>query len=76
MLVRDATGEMRDHFAYGESYFNWAREICQMQEGLRLANHRPAQDDETRKMKWLFDRHLQHVQGRLRSTVRVTCASS
>lgn len=57
-------GEFVDHRAHGEPYLRWALEICFMREGVRLADlERSA--EKSRRLKWLFDRHLQHVQGRL-----------
>lgn len=73
------------HFPYvvGESYLSWAREICSMQEALRIARTRspaeqaeiaeawgkfglkPPDEEERRKLTWLFNVHLQHVQGRM-----------
>lgn len=57
-------GELVDYHAYGEPYVRWAVEICFMREGVRLAdaNRSP---ERSRRLKWLFDRHLQDVQGRL-----------
>ena len=57
-------GEWRDHYAYGESHLRWALEVCLMKEGLRLAG-RKRSFKTSRRLQWLFDRHLQHVQGRL-----------
>jgi hypothetical protein len=62
--VGDKTDERRHHIAHGEPHLIWAVEICQMLEGLWLADHRKS-FERTRRLKWLFDRHLQHVQGRL-----------
>jgi hypothetical protein len=63
--VRDSKGEFWDHHAYGEPYLRWALEICLMREGLRLDSRKRRSFDASRRMKWLFDRNLQHVQGRL-----------
>lgn len=60
---RASDGEEYDHHAEGESHLQWALEICFMREGIRLAGRRSAKD--TKRFKWLFDRNLQHVQGRL-----------
>jgi hypothetical protein len=62
--VRGTDGELRDHHAYGEPYLRWALEICLMREGLRLAGRKRSLR-MSQRLKWLFDRHLQHVQGRL-----------
>ena len=62
--VRDGDGEWRDHYAFGEPHLRWALEICLMREGLRLAGGKRSFKG-SRRLKWLFDRHLQHVQGRL-----------
>jgi len=62
--VRGRDGEWRDHRAYGEPHLRWALEICLMREGLRLTG-RKSSFERSRRLKWLFDRHLQHVQGRL-----------
>ena len=58
-------GAFRWHSAFGESYLQWAFEICLMREGLRYAEDKPQETGEFKRLKWLFDRHLQHVQGRL-----------
>jgi len=57
-------GEWRDHFAHGEPYLGWALEICLMREAVRTADRKKSKDD-IQRFKWLFDRNLQHVQGRL-----------
>lgn len=62
--VRAENGEQRDHHASGEPFLRWALEVSLMREGLRLANAKRSIDASGR-LKWLFDRHLQHVQGRL-----------
>ena len=54
----------RWHHAYGEAFLDWALEICLMREGLRLSS-RKLTVDTAERLKWLFDRNLQHVQGRL-----------
>lgn len=58
------TGHNGVNFAYGEAFLDWAAEICLMREGLRLVE-RSRTPDNSRRLKWLFDRHLQHVQARL-----------
>lgn len=63
--IRDENGERRDHHAYGEPYLQWALEICLMREGMRLEGRKRLTSDDSRRLKWLFDRNLQHVQGRL-----------
>lgn len=65
LRVPDENGELRDHFAQGEPYLSWALEICLMREGLRLESRKRRSLNDLRRSKWLFDRHLQHVQGRL-----------
>ena len=62
--VRDKGAHWRDHHAHGEPYLGWALEICLMREALRAADRKKSMDD-SRRFKWLFDRNLQHVQGRL-----------
>ena len=54
----------RWHHALGEPFLNWSLEICLMREGRQLSS-RKLTDDTTERLKWLFDRKLQHVQGRL-----------
>ena len=53
-----------EHYAHGEPFIEWAAEICMMREGLRLGA-RQRTFAQTRRLKWLFDRNLQHVQARL-----------
>lgn len=57
-------GELHDHHASGEPHLLWALEICFMREALRLADRKKS-TSTTKRLKWLFDRNLQHVQGRL-----------
>lgn len=57
-------GEWNQHYAIGEPYLRWAVEICFMREGLRAANRRHSRQSKARLL-WLFNRNLQHVQGRL-----------
>jgi hypothetical protein len=64
---RGKDGELHDHHALGEPHIRWALEICFMREALRLAD-RKRSIGATRRLKWLFDRNLQHVQGRLAFT--------
>jgi hypothetical protein len=60
-----AKGARPYHWAHGEPYLDWALEICFMREAIRATGRsREAQDAE--RLKWLFDRNLQHFQGRLR----------
>ena len=62
--VRGTDGEFRDHYAGGEPYLRWAFEICLMREALKVSGReRPLQSSP--RLKWLFDRNLQHVQGRI-----------
>jgi hypothetical protein len=61
----DPPGAFRWHEAFGEPYLQWAFEICLMREGLRYGEDKPKGIDEYKRLKWLFDRNLQHVQGRL-----------
>lgn len=63
--IRNRRGEARDHHAYGEPYLRWAVEICLMREGLRLQIGKRRSFNASQRLKWLFDRNLQHVQGRL-----------
>jgi hypothetical protein len=58
-------GGFRWHHAFGEPYLQWAIEICFMREGLRYSERKPRNMEEWKRLKWLFDRNLQHVQGRL-----------
>lgn len=37
--------EFRDHYAVGESHLTWAREICLMQEAMRLTRFRPEEEE-------------------------------
>ena len=61
---RNKSGSTRYHSADGESHLAWAREICYMQEGLRLSE-RWTPFERVRRLKWLFDRHLQDVRARV-----------
>jgi hypothetical protein len=65
LRIRTARGELRDHHAHGEPFLDWAIEICFMREGLRLGERKRRSVDDYRRLKRLFDRNLQHVQGRL-----------
>ena len=76
--------EFGNHFAVGESHLKWAREICLMQEAMRLTRFRSAEEEveiderykqyqldperrrteERKRLEWLFNLHLQHVQSR------------
>jgi hypothetical protein len=63
---RDENGDWVDHLAFGESYLQWALEICHMREGLRWQTRKRRRGiEESRRLKWLFDRNLQHVQFRM-----------
>jgi hypothetical protein len=53
------------HSAYGEPYLGWALEICLMREGLRLDSRKRLSTEKGRRVQWLFNRHLQHLQGRM-----------
>jgi hypothetical protein len=53
------------HHAFGEPYLQWALEICLMREGLGFGERKPRNMSDFKRLKWLFDRNLQHVQGRL-----------
>lgn len=65
VAVRNKAGRVvRWHSAYGESYFEWAIEICYMREAIRLARPSPSFDD-LRRLRWLCERHLRHVACRL-----------
>jgi hypothetical protein len=63
--IRNRRGESWDHHAYGEPFLRWAVEICLMREGLRLESRKRISTESARRTKWLFDRHLQHFQGRI-----------
>lgn len=63
--VRDKDGERFDHHAYGEPHLQWALEICLMREGLRLMLGKRRSLNTSQRLKWLFHRNLQYVQGRL-----------
>lgn len=64
ILVPGPDGQLLDHDAHGEPYLRWALEICLMRDGVRLAGEEQSAE-RSQRLKWLFDRHLQHVQGRL-----------
>ena len=51
------------HSVVGERYADWAQEICFMQEAIRFKASIATTEDWNRQ-RWLFDRQLQHVQGR------------
>lgn len=68
MSYRGADGRPLSHSVSGESFLDWALEICLMREGLQLSNRRRRSNEHERRLSWLFDRNLQHVQGRLRIT--------
>jgi len=61
---RTPEGRHGQNFAHGEPLLQWALEVCLMREGLRVAG-RKRTADASRRLKWLFDRNLQHVQARL-----------
>ncbi len=61
---RKPDGTYGHHSAHGEPMLHWAVEICLMREGLDLGG-RARTPEGSRRLKWLFDRHLQHVQARL-----------
>ncbi len=63
--IRNRRGESWDHHAHGEPYLRWALQIGLMREGLRIESRRRATTMDARRMKWLFDRNLQHLQGRM-----------
>jgi hypothetical protein len=54
------------HYAEGEPHLLWVVEIAKMREAIWLWEHPEFVDRERRKLEWLFDSHLQHVQGRMR----------
>jgi hypothetical protein len=76
-------GPQRHHYARGESYLDWVREICLMREALDLTRSKSAKEEaedlanwrrvglepptgeRREKLAWLFNLHLQHVQGRM-----------
>lgn len=62
--IRSRSGRVSWYSAYGESHFDWAREICYMREALRLSDHEGSVD-RLRRLKWLCDRHLHDLAGRL-----------
>lgn len=64
-LVRlRVNGKPRWHHAAGESFLDWSFEICLMREGIDLAGGLRSGKDSQR-LRWLFDRNLQKVQGRV-----------
>ena len=54
------------HYAEGESHLAWASEIAQMRKAVWLWKHPKSANRDQRKWGWLFDSHLQDVQGRMR----------
>jgi hypothetical protein len=63
--VREKSGARWDHNAYGEPYLGWAVEVCLMREGLRLDGRKRVPTEKARRAQWLFNRHLQRLQGRI-----------
>jgi endogenous inhibitor of DNA gyrase (YacG/DUF329 family) len=51
------------HSVVGENHLGWAWEICLMQEAIRF-EARIATTKDWDRQRWLFNRQLQHVQGR------------
>ena len=54
------------HHAEGEPHLLWVLEIAKMREAIWLWEHPKFAKRELKKLEWLFDSHLQHVQGRIR----------
>jgi hypothetical protein len=65
VALRDKSGRVSGvHSAHGESHFAWALEICRMREAVGLSEQGHSVE-RLRRLKWLCDRHLHHVAGRL-----------
>jgi len=64
---RGPDGEPRLHYVAGEAFLDWCFEICLMREGIDLAGGGRSAKDLLR-LEWLFNRNLQHVQGRVSFT--------
>jgi hypothetical protein len=61
---RGQGGEPRLHYVAGEAFLDWSFEICLMREGIGLVGGgRSAKGSH--RLEWLFNRNLQHVQGRV-----------
>lgn len=54
------------HHAEGEPQQLWVNEVAKMREAIWLCDHRKYASRDRKKLAWLFDQHLQAVQGRLR----------
>lgn len=64
LRILGSTKQARHHSAYGEPFLSWAFEIVLMREGIRSVG-KPITTDRAHRLKWLFDRSLQQIQGRL-----------
>jgi hypothetical protein len=53
------------HHAEGEPHQIWVNEIAKMREAIWLSEHPKYRKRDEEKFRWLFDSHLQHVQGRM-----------
>jgi hypothetical protein len=54
------------HWAEGESQLAWACEIAQMRRAIWLWEHPKSAERDQEEWGWLFDSHLQRVEGRMR----------
>jgi hypothetical protein len=63
-VIRRPDGSI--HHAEGEPHLLWVNEIAKMREAVWLWEHPKYTKREEGKLGWLFDSHLQHVQGRMR----------
>ena len=54
------------HRAEGEPKQLWVNEVAKMREAIWLCEHPKSAKREEEKLGWLFDSHLQHVQGRMK----------
>ena len=54
------------HHAEGEPQQLWVNEVAKMREAMWLCEHPKSARRQAQKLAWLFDHHLQHVQGRMR----------
>lgn len=50
----------------GESHLAWAREICRINEALRLRQRRALSRQGRERLSWLFNVQLQHVRARMK----------
>ena len=54
------------HHAEGEPQQLWVNEVAKMRQAIWLCEHPKYAKREKEKLVWLFDSHLQHVQGRMK----------